>query len=104
MMNNKNTNIRWHIDSDPEEAKIFWKVKSFIPDVKSTELLYLGKTPFNETKPLNIKGLSKDNANKVEIEIEIVKNGYIKQNKSFSGNVLIDQQEISWFFDLIEEK
>lgn len=97
-------NIRWHIDSDPEEAKIFWKVKSFIPDVKSTELLYLGKTPFNETKPLNIKGLSKDNANKVEIEIEIVKNGYIKQNKSFSGNVLIDQQEISWFFDLIEEK
>lgn len=96
--------IRWHFDSDPEGAKIFWKVKSSIPNiVKNTDLLYLGKTPFKETKPLNIKGLNNDNSDKVEIEIEIVKKGYIKQNKSFSGNSLTDQQEISWFFDLVEE-
>jgi hypothetical protein len=100
-----NPNIRWHFDSDPEDAKIFWKVKSSIPDiVKNTELLYLGETPFNETKPLNIKGLNENNSDKVEIEIVIIKKGYIKQTKSFSGNSLINQQEISWFFDLIEEK
>lgn len=97
--------IRWHFDSDPEGAKIFWKVKSSIPNiVKNTDLLYLGETPFNETKPLNIKGLNNSNSDKVEIEIEIVKKGYIKQRKTFSGNLLINQQEISWFFDLIEEK
>ena len=100
----KAPDIKWHFDSDPEGAKVFWKVKSSIPDVvKNTDMLYLGKTPFNETKPLNIKGLTNENSNKVEIEIEIVKKGYIKQNKSFSGNSLTDQQEISWFFDLIEE-
>ena len=102
--NKTNPDVRWHIDSDPEGAKIFWRVTSSIPDiVKNTELMYLGKTPFNETKPLNIQGINKDNSDKVKIEIEIVKNGYTKQNKTFSGNSLINQQEISWFFDLTEE-
>lgn len=95
--------IRWIFDSEPDDAKIFWKVRSSVPDVRNTELLYLGKTPFKETKPLNIKGLNRNNSDKVEIEIEIVKKGYIKQHKVFSGNSLIDQQEISWFFELIEE-
>jgi hypothetical protein len=48
--------------------------------------------------------LNENNSDKVEIEIVIIKKGYIKQTKSFSGNSLINQQEISWFFDLIEEK
>ena len=101
----KSSNIRWHFDSDPDNAKIFWRVKSSVPEiVKSTELLYLGKTPFDETKPLNINGLNSNNSNNVEIEIEIVKKGYIKQKKQFSSNLLFDQKEISWFFDLTEEK
>lgn len=96
--------IRWHFDSDPDDAKIFWRVKSSVPKiVKNTELLYLGKTPFDETKPLNIiSGLNSNNSNKVEIEIVIEKKGFIKQSKLFSGNLLFDQQEISWFFDLTE--
>lgn len=97
--------IRWHFDSDPEDAKIFWKVKSSIPSVvKSTDYLYLGKTPFNEIKPLNIKGVNDNNSDKVEIEIKIEKEGYSKQSKSFSVNSLITQDEISWFFDLKGKK
>lgn len=96
--------IRWHFDSEPDGAKIFWKVKSSIPNtVSSTEFLYLGKTPFKETRPLNINGLTKDNASMVEIEVEIVKKGYTKQVKSFSAKSLLEQQEISWSFDLDEE-
>lgn len=96
--------IRWHFDSDPDNARIFWRVISSDPKIENnTELLYLGKTPFDETKPLNINGLTSENSNKVEIEIEIVKKGYVKQNKKFSSNLLFDQKEISWFFDLQEE-
>ena len=102
--NEKSSNIRWHFDSDPDNARIFWRVISSDPEiVKNTELLYLGKTPFDETKPLNINGLNSNNSNKVEIEIAIEKKGYVKQNKRFSSNMLFDQKEISWFFDLQEE-
>lgn len=100
----ESSDVHWLFDSDPDGAKIFWKVNSSIPNfVKNTELLYLGKTPFNETKTLNIKGLNSENADLVEIEIEIVKRGYIKQNKTFRGSVLVELKEISWAFDLIEE-
>lgn len=96
--------IRWHFDSDPEGAKVFWKVNSKIPNVvKNTDLLYLGKTPFNDLRVMNVKGMTEYNADKVEIEIVVEKKGYAKQSKRFMGNVIIDQKEISWSFDLIEE-
>ena len=41
---------------------------------------------------------------KVTIEVEIVKKGYIKQVKTFSAESLTEQQEISWFFELLEDK
>ena len=95
--------IRWHFDSDPDGARLYWKVKSYTPEVRSTESIYLGSTPFNETKPLNILGLSSENSSNVTIEVEIIKKGYKSQTKSFSAKTLTDQREISWFFELSEE-
>lgn len=101
----KNTEVRWHFDSDPEGARIYWRVKSLDSDiVKNTDLLYLGITPFNELKPFNIKGLNSENAKNVIIEVEIIKKGYKKQTKSISAESLTEQQEISWFFELEEEQ
>ncbi len=97
--------IRWHFDSEPEGARIYWKVISKEPDVvKNTAPLYLGITPYNEIKPFNIKGLDSENAENVIIEVEIVKKGYKKQVKSISAESITEQQEISWFFELEEEK
>lgn len=96
--------IRWHFDSDPQGARIYWRVISKEPaTVKNTDPLYLGITPYNELKPLNIKGLDSENAKNVIIEIEVIKKGYKKQVKSISAESLTEQQEISWFFELEEE-
>ena len=98
------SDIHWGIDSDPSGARVFWKVTSSIPSiVKSTDYIYLGSTPIDTTKPLNIKGLTGENASRVTIEIRIQSKGYRTENKAFSAELLTDQKEISWFFELSEE-
>lgn len=96
--------IHWGIDSDPNGARVFWKVTSSIPSiVKSTDFIYLGATPVDTNKPLNIKGLTSENARNVKIEIKIQSKGYKVQTKTFSAELLTEQKEISWFFELEEE-
>lgn len=96
--------VRWQFDSEPEGARMFWKVISSEPNtVKNTEPLYLGTTPYNEVKPFNIKGLNSENSNKVTIEVEISKKGYKKQVKKFSAESITEHNEISWFFELEKE-
>ncbi len=96
--------IHWGIDSDPSGARVFWKVTSSIPNiVKSTDFIYLGATPIDTTKPLNIKGLTSENASQVKIELKIQSKGYRTETKAFSAELLTDQNELSWFFELIEE-
>lgn len=103
IMQESQPEIRWHFDSEPEGARLYWKVKSSTTDVKETESIYLGTTPFNEIKPLNIKGLNSENSSNVTIVVEIVKKGYESQVKTFSAKTLTEQNEISWFFELEEE-
>ena len=96
--------IRWYFDSAPQGARIFWRVISSVPDeVKNTNELWLGTTPFEETRSFNIQGLSYENSRDVQIEIKVKCKGYIEQNKRFNVRQAIDQQEISSFFDLVEE-
>lgn len=96
--------IRWQFDSDPEGARVFWKVMSSDNAVKSSTPLYLGTTPYNELKPLNIKGLNSENSKYVTIEVEISKKGYVKQVKRFSAESITEQNEISWFFELEKDR
>ena len=97
------TVIRWYFESQPQGARIFWRVISSIPaEVKNTNELWLGNTPFEETRSFNILGLTYENSRDVQIEIKVRRNGYLDQTKRFNVRQAIDQQEISSFFDLVK--
>ncbi len=99
------TIIRWFFDSDPQGARIFWRVVSSIPaEVKNTNETYLMTTPFEETRSFNILGLTYENSRDVQIEIKVMKSGYAPQVKRFNVRQAIDQQEISSFFMLVKEE
>ena len=100
----ESTIIRWYFDSEPTGARIFWRVISSVPDeVKNTNELWLGSTPFEETRSFNIQGLTYENSRDVQIEIKVKRNGYIEQSKRFNVRQVIDQQEISSFFFMVHE-
>ena len=97
------TVIRWYFESQPQGARIFWRVISSVPDeVKNTNENWLGNTPFEETRSFNILGLTYENSRDVQIEIKVRRNGYLDQTKRFNVRQAIDQQEISSFFDMIK--
>lgn len=97
------TVIRWYFESQPQGARIYWRVISSVPDkVKNTNELWLGYTPFEETRSFNIQGLTYENSRDVQIEIKVRRQGYLDQTKRFNVRQAIDQQEISSFFDMIK--
>lgn len=96
--------IRWFFDSDPRGARIFYRVISNVPrEVKNTNESYMTTTPIEETKALNIPGLTYSNAADVVVEIKVTKRGYEEQVKRYNVRQAIDQQEISGFFELVEK-
>ena len=99
------TIIRWFFDSDPQGARIFYRVISSIPaEVKNTNETYLMTTPYEETRSFNILGLTYENSRDVQIEIKVMKAGYETQVKRFNVRQAIDQQEISSFFMLVKRE
>lgn len=97
------TVIRWYFESQPQGARIYWRVISSVPDqVKNTNENWLGNTPFEETRSFNIQGLTYENSRDVQIEIKVRRPGYLDQTKRFNVRQAIDQQEISSFFDMIK--
>lgn len=99
----EHTIIRWYVDSAPKGADVFWRVVSSTPDVKNTNQLYLGSTPYESTESFDIKGLTFNNSGDVQIEISCEKAGYAPQKKRFNLRQAIEQKEISTKFNLIEE-
>ncbi|MDE6498031.1 MAG: hypothetical protein K2L21_05165 [Muribaculaceae bacterium] len=96
--------IRWYFDSDPRGARIFWRVISNAPQqVKNTNESYMTTTPLEETRALNIPGLTYENSADVVIEIKVTKRGYEDQIKRYNVRQALDQQEISGFFELVEK-
>ena len=95
--------IRWYIDSNPNGADIAWRVISTTPKVQNTNMNYVGTTLYETTESLSIKGLSKANSNKVQIEVCCEKAGYISQKKRFNLGQVIEQCEISTKFNLVRE-
>ena len=99
----KSVSVRCRFDSQPQGARLFWRVISSCPDqVQSTDELWLGNTPFEETRSFNIQGLTYENASEVQIEVLVRCNGYVEQTKQFNLQQVIYQQEISSFFDLVK--
>lgn len=98
------TIICWNFDSDPQGARLYWRVISSIPAVvKNTNELYLAPTPYEETRSFNILGLTYENSRDVTIEVRAKKAGYMDQVKRFNVRQAIDQQEISSFFELVKK-
>lgn len=97
--------IRWFFDSDPRGARIFYRVISNVPaEVKNTNESYMTTTPLEETRALNIPGLTYENSANVVIEIKLTKRGYEDQIKRYNLRQALDQQEISGFFEMVERK
>lgn len=98
------TVIRWYFDSEPRGARVFWRVVSSVPDeVKNTNETYLGTTPYEDTRSFNILGLTYENSRDVQVEIKVLRSGYMEQMKRFNVRQAIDQMEIGSFFDLIKK-
>lgn len=94
--------IRWFFDSDPRGSRIMYRVISSVPnEVKNTNETYLTTTPYEETKGFNIPGLTYQNSRNVTIEVKISKRGYEDQVKRYNVRQVLDQQEISGFFELV---
>lgn len=97
------TIIRWYFESEPQGARVFWRVISSVPaEVKNTNETYLGTTPYEDTRSFNIQGLSYENSRDVQIEIKVRRKGYIDQTKRFNVRQAIDQQEVSSFFEMVK--
>lgn len=99
----EHTIIRWFVDSAPKGADVYWRVISSTPDVKNTNALYLGSTPYESTEAFDIKGLTFNNSGDVQIEISCEKIGYVTQKKRFNLRQAIEQKEISTKFNLVSE-
>ncbi len=98
------TIIRWFFDSEPRGARIYWRIISSVPaQVKPTNELYLGTTPYEETRSFNILGLTYENSRDVQIEVKMTREGYMDMTKRFNVRAAIDQQEISSFFDMVKK-
>lgn len=94
--------IHWEIQSRPQGADIYWRVISSTDEVKNQNTKYLETTPYETTEPFDIKGLTYDNSENVQIEIRCEKEGYAVQKKRFNLNSILDEKEISVFFKLIK--
>lgn len=95
--------VRWKIQSDPNGARIFWRIISSTQEVKSTNENFLASTPYEETRAFNILGLTYENSTHVTLELKVTKRGYVEQIKRFNLRMALDQQEINSFFELYEE-
>lgn len=96
--------IYWNINSRPAGADISWRVVSSTSSVKNQASKPLDTTPYEATEALNISGLTRDNADNVQIEIKCEKEGYYSQSKRFVVSSILEEKEINVFFKLVKEE
>ncbi len=94
--------IHWEIQSRPQGADVYWRVISSTEEVKNQNSKYLETTPYETTEPFDIKGLTYENSENVQIEIRCEKEGYATQKKRFNLNSILDEKELSVFFKLVK--
>ena len=99
----KNLTIHWAINTRPQGADCYWRVKSSTPQVKNQNERYLGASPYESTEVFDIKGLTYNNAGNVQVQIRCTKAGYIDQTKVFDMLSVIDEKEISIMMPLVKE-
>ena len=95
--------VHWEIDSRPHGADVQWRVVSSTNEVKNQNWKYLGTTPYEGTKALDIEGLTYNNSGNVRIQISVSKAGYGKQTRDYDLRSIIDEKEVSGFVQLYKE-
>lgn len=95
--------VHWEIDSRPHGADVQWRVVSSTNEVKNQNWKYLGTTPYEGTKALDIEGLTYNNSGNVRIQISVSKAGYGKQTRDYDLRSVIDEKEVSGFIQLYKE-
>lgn len=96
--------VHWEIDSRPHGADVQWRVVSSTNEVKNQNWKYLGTTPYEGTKALDIEGLTYNNSGNVRIQISVSKAGYGKQTRDYDLRSVIDEKEVSGFIQLYKEE
>lgn len=96
--------IHWNVNSRPQGADVEWRVISKTPDVKNQNYKYLETTPYEGTETLDIKGLTFNNSGDVQIEIKCSKKGYYSQTRKYDVRSLIDDNDVSYIFRLVQEE
>ena len=95
--------VHWEIDSRPHGADVQWRVVASTNEVKNQNWKYLGTTPYEGTKALDIEGLTYNNSGNVRIQISVSKAGYGKQTRDYDLRSVIDEKEVSGFIQLYKE-
>ena len=96
--------IHWNINTRPQGADCYWRIKSSTPDVKNQNEKYLAPSPYESTETYDIKGLSRENAGDVQVEIRCTKTGHLDQKKVFNMLSVIDEKEISIMMTLVKDE
>ena len=100
----KNLTIHWAINTRPQGADCYWRVKSSTPNVKNQNERHLGASPYESTETFDIKGLTRNNAGNVQVEIRCSKPGYMDQKKVLNMLSVFDEKEISIMMPLVKEE
>ena len=95
--------VHWNINSRPQGADVEWRVVSKTPEVKNQNYKYIETTPYESSETLNIPGLTYNNAGNVQIEVRVIKKGYMPQSKRYDLLSVIDEKEVSGMFRLVPE-
>jgi hypothetical protein len=62
--------------------------------------MYLDRTPYEAVRRFDVKGLTANNLKYVSVVLEIEARGYYPQRKEFQLSAVIQQGELSSFFQL----
>ncbi len=103
-MPSPNQAIHVYVTTNPIGCELYWRIVSTSPDVRSSNRLFLGYTPYRKTANLRIPGLSKENARDVTIVIEIEKPSYLSKIRRLNAASILSDMKISEKIRLVRKK
>ena len=96
--------VHWDIKSRPQGADIFWRVISRTPEVESQNYKYLETANFEGVETIKIPGLTYANSKQVQIELKVMRKGYVTQTCKYNVSSLIEDKDVTVFFNLQREE
>ncbi len=79
--------VPFKIQSDPLGAYVLYQVQADIEDVRDFDWIYLGNTPLDTRRAIK----SRDLKNADSFMIRVMKEGFLDQQKAWTGEQFIDE-------------